>query len=388
MEPSEPSEPASIGINWARREDLFPTPLRIIKRTYGDPTPIRRLTIRHRRDPDLAHQTQVIEEVAPHAQPEYYEFPGFLDGHITPPPSPHPLLNQSTPSQPTTAMSSHVLTSLSHQSSYWYLPEPHSSPSPTFGPQTLSLRARQQTRHCYLCFHMLRDTRETYSFPTTSPSIVHAVTRLAYFPRHVSHLDINHQPAFCYTCFIHIHSLHLCWSCGLTITRPEERVSCGWAWWHWGCLACLLCRAPMTPPEWSEDAEGVTLGESPACRVCRREVSDAIQVNSTGIEAAEPPREETRKSFNKGLRPGQEISETHFETDGTFENSADGDRQDDRVLGWLARQRVTEDQGARDKSLYNGFCESTAVDFSVLYPPLPRWMQMLPGNVNRKTIPA
>lgn len=141
----------------------------------------------------------------------------------------------------------------------------------------------------------------------------------------------------------------------------------------------------MTPPEWSENAGGVTLRESPACRVCRREVSDAIRVNSTNTEEAEPPRGESRDSLNEGEPPTHDAIDGHFETDGALENSDDGERQDDRVWGWLAKQRVTGHQGASDEALYDGVCESTEVDFSVLYPPLPRWMQMLPGNVNRKT---
>ena len=381
----EPSEPTSVGINWARREDLFPSPLRIIKRTYGEPTPIRRLTIRDRRKANLSHNHPAAQELIPPDVPEYYEFPGFLDGHITPPPSPHPLLNQSTPSHPTTAISSHTFMSRNHQSSSWYLSELHSSPSITLSSQNPSLRDRQQTRHCHLCFHMLKDARETYSFPTTSPSIVYAVTKLPYFPRHFPHLETEQQPVFCYTCFVHIHTLHLCWSCGLTITRPEERVSCGWAWWHWGCLACLLCRAPMTPPEWSENAGGVTLGESPACRVCRREVSDTIRVHITNSKTAEPPRKKTRSPPNEREQPTHDTSDGHFETDGAIDNNEDGHLGDDRVWGWLAKQRVMAHKGTSDKALYDGICESTEVDFSILYPPLPKWMQMLPGSVNRKT---
>lgn len=387
MRSSEPLEPSSIGSSWGRREDLIPTPLRIIKRTYRDPTPIRRLTVRDPRKANRSHKYPAVEKVIPHTQAKNHRFPGFLDGHITPPSSPHPLLNQSTPSQPTTAISSGTSMSLNHQSTNYYLPRPQSLSSSRFGPRTPSLRARQQTRHCYLCFHTLDRARETYSFPTTSPSIICAVTRLPYFADHVSHLDTEQQPVFCYTCFIHIHSLQLCWSCGLTITRPEERVSCGWAWWHWGCLACLLCRAPMTPPEWCESAEGVKLGESPACRVCRREVSDAIRVNRINNETAESSLDETHDSSNGEERPGDDTSDAHFEMDGAIENGHDGNRRDrdDGVLGWLARQRMMANKGASDETLYDGACESTEVNFSVMYPPLPRWMEMLPGNVNRST---
>ena len=59
-------------------------------------------------------------------------------------------------------------------------------------------------------------------------------------------------PIFCLTCFEELHKLHICWTCGLTVVREEERVGCGWAWWHWGCVSCLLCRVrppcPADPP--------------------------------------------------------------------------------------------------------------------------------------------
>lgn len=94
--------------------------------------------------------------------------------------------------------------------------------------------------NCSLCLNPLPSPLLTYTFPRTAPAITARVHRL--FPA------VEPSPAFCGTCFEAIHAVHICWGCGNPIHRPEERVGCGWAWWHWGCLKCLICRVRKQPP--------------------------------------------------------------------------------------------------------------------------------------------
>ena len=86
---------------------------------------------------------------------------------------------------------------------------------------------------CSLCLNPLPKL-QTYSFPQTAPAVTEKVRKL--FPR------MNESPVFCGTCFEAIHAVFLCWGCGNPVHREEERVGCGWAWWHWGCVRCLICR--------------------------------------------------------------------------------------------------------------------------------------------------
>ena len=92
--------------------------------------------------------------------------------------------------------------------------------------------------NCSVCENHL-STLQTYSFPKTAPAISRRIREL--FP------GIGDSPSFCARCFEAIRAIHICWGCGEEVHRREERVGCGWAWWHWGCMRCLLCRvSPIT----------------------------------------------------------------------------------------------------------------------------------------------
>ena len=108
-------------------------------------------------------------------------------------------------------------------------------------PSTLSLSNGNNASlpPCSLCLSPL-SRLQTYSFPQTAPAVTEKVRKL--FPR------MNETPIFCGTCFEAIHAVHLCWGCGNPVHREEERVGCGWAWWHWGCVRCLICRVRMIQP--------------------------------------------------------------------------------------------------------------------------------------------
>ncbi len=126
---------------------------------------------------------------------------------------------------------------------------------------------------CTLCHSPLPRMLERYTFPKTAPAILHAVRRY-YSSSNVVSLNaerpmtpketenqsptlseaLTHDassiaPIFCLACFSEVHALQICWGCGKSVARAEERVGCGWAWWHWGCVSCLLCRVrPPIPP--------------------------------------------------------------------------------------------------------------------------------------------
>lgn len=105
-------------------------------------------------------------------------------------------------------------------------------PTTTTTPQrTASVSAL--TANCSICKDPLSPL-QSYSFPKTAPAISHRIHSL--FP------GIDSSPIFCARCFEAIRAIRICWGCGEDIHRREERVGCGWAWWHWGCMRCLLCR--------------------------------------------------------------------------------------------------------------------------------------------------
>lgn len=87
---------------------------------------------------------------------------------------------------------------------------------------------------CSLCHDLIPDHIEPCTFPDTAPAAVAALS---------PHIPIATGPRiFCYACWVWIHNLSICWACGDTVSRKEERVSYGWCWWHWGCVSCLFCR--------------------------------------------------------------------------------------------------------------------------------------------------
>ena len=149
---------------------------------------------------------------------------------------------------------------------------------------------------CALCESELKGTLETYAFPNTAPAVIASVRSLypaldsnrnnrsltnwiksntVRKPVNVA-AEMSTPPTFCLTCFEELHALHICWTCGLAVHRAEERVGYGWAWWHWGCMSCLLCRAPVRPPAWI--AASITLSDSPACKSCLRELRELVSI--------------------------------------------------------------------------------------------------------------
>lgn len=204
---------------------LYPRPLYIFKRSS------RRSLVRHTTPVDSisesiseAEDTALIPRplsiastptLSPTQLPSIATSPRTLPASIPPsnPAPPPPSITSPPPSQPTTP-----------------------TPSPTPLPHTPT------TTTCTLCFSPLLLPLQTYTLPKTAPSLTSKIHTL--YPTTLT----NPTPIFCTTCFTTIRSLVLCWSCGDPIHRPEERVGCGWAWWHWGCVRCLLCRVGSPPP--------------------------------------------------------------------------------------------------------------------------------------------
>lgn len=126
------------------------------------------------------------------------------------------------------------------------------APQPTLKPRksiSNSLRGLSHTsknitnpRHgkskhiCSLCLDTIPDHVEPCAFPQSAPAALAALSQYTPFAK------IKAPKTFCHTCWVWIHNLSICWTCGDTVTRKEERVSYGWCWWHWGCVSCLLCR--------------------------------------------------------------------------------------------------------------------------------------------------
>lgn len=105
---------------------------------------------------------------------------------------------------------------------------------------------------CALCHERIPDNVKPYTFPSTAPA---ALTSAALTVPHLgsgssdeaysySSSEPNKAKAFffCHTCWVWIHNLSICWTCGETVAREEEKVSYGWCWWHWACVSCLICR--------------------------------------------------------------------------------------------------------------------------------------------------
>lgn len=124
----------------------------------------------------------------------------------------------------------------------------HPLPPPT-SPNPSAVSPAQRSL-CDLCHKSLTTTTQPYSFPQTAPAVTDRVRRL--FP------VVSESPLFCGPCFEAIHAVHICWGCGFPVYRAEERVGCGWAWWHWGCVRCLLCRVSLSIP--SHPIKTTTLG--------------------------------------------------------------------------------------------------------------------------------
>ena len=281
---------------------------------------------------------------------------------------------------------------------------------------------------CALCRFELKDTLVTYAFPTTAPAITARIR--SFYPAidcnkghslpgkrpqratngHAGNLTNYYlpSPTFCLACFEKFHALHICWTCGFTIHREEERVGYGWAWWHWGCMSCLLCRAPVSPPEWTAGA--ITLSDSPACRSCLRELRDLVYIERRRVNAS-------RRGFSPPWRPdvgfGIECNNRAgaIGADGDFHDVVDTDNDVPAggrrrgISGLMNRLNALDGssapvtQGARNSRMSwmtrkgsgnvsgGGAVGSRRVSPShrlgtMVYPPLPKWMERLPGRRN------
>ena len=125
----------------------------------------------------------------------------------------------------------HVLTSVRYASTP-VSPPFHPSPSEIhLGLMEQKIPERQGFRspyRCTLCYHpLLLDSKPRTIGPHIGP---------------LSPLEERCGRIICKACWRWIYSLAICWTCGEIVGRKEERVGFGWCWWHWGCLACVLCR--------------------------------------------------------------------------------------------------------------------------------------------------
>lgn len=95
----------------------------------------------------------------------------------------------------------------------------------------------QKTQKCALCHEQIPDNVKPCTFPSTAPAALAALN-----PYLGSEAYSSGPKAFCHTCWVWIYNLSICWTCGETVSREEEKVSYGWCWWHWACVSCLICR--------------------------------------------------------------------------------------------------------------------------------------------------
>lgn len=113
----------------------------------------------------------------------------------------------------------------------------------------------QKSQKCALCHERIPDNLEPCSFPSTAPAA------LAALKPHLGSDEAYHSTSpkvFCHTCWVWIYNLSICWTCGETVAREEEKVSYGWCWWHWACVSCMICRvgvflfllSPHLVPPW------------------------------------------------------------------------------------------------------------------------------------------
>ena len=104
-------------------------------------------------------------------------------------------------------------------------------------------RLVQKTQKCALCHERIPDNVKPCSFPSTAPAA------LAALNPHLGYEAYSSAPkVFCHTCWVWIYNLSICWTCGETVARKEEKVSFGWCWWHWACVSCTICRVGIYSP--------------------------------------------------------------------------------------------------------------------------------------------
>lgn len=102
---------------------------------------------------------------------------------------------------------------------------------------TLGRLLVQKTQTCALCHERIPDNVKPCTFPSTAPAALAALN-----PHLGSEAYSSEPKTFCHTCWVWIYNLSICWTCGETVAREEEKVSYGWCWWHWACVSCLICR--------------------------------------------------------------------------------------------------------------------------------------------------
>lgn len=123
-------------------------------------------------------------------------------------------------------------------------PSVATSPQVANGDPVMTLgRLVQKTQKCALCHERIPDNVKPYSFPSTAPAA------LAALNPHLGCEAYSSVPkVFCHTCWVWIYNLSICWTCGETVARKEEKVSYGWCWWHWACVSCMICRVGIYSP--------------------------------------------------------------------------------------------------------------------------------------------
>lgn len=376
-----------------------------------------------------------------------------------------PSLPSTTPKREVSSTSTDYYTCPSHCSPP-LLPSPPPSPSPAppappiISQGHLSKSAVGVASNTCASCHQSLENSARYAFPATAPLILHSVTRLlATTSPNTNHTPLpypasNKQqlPYFCLPCFTHLASLHLCWTCGDPIIRPEERVFCGWARWHWSCTACLICRTPVKPPPWIQGE--MRLDESPGCDRCRRWIGEMMvkpEASGTDIETRQPEKKglveagqrteeskavgEERNSKRpkvvtivaredfKGteLKPIKNTITQHMKIQASFDRkslsglitpppspsptpirrnqaalgSGRGSRSGQRIPTRAVNEIIAgfelglpmpldSFERPRERRASPAWWGTTTIGSGAKQPPLPKWMEKLPGNVRRK----
>lgn len=105
------------------------------------------------------------------------------------------------------------------------------------------LDQKGETKKCALCHERIPDNVKPCTFPSTAPAALAALQpHLGSDEASYSSFSGPPKVFFCHTCWVWIYNLSICWTCGETVAREEEKVSYGWCWWHWACVSCLICR--------------------------------------------------------------------------------------------------------------------------------------------------
>lgn len=134
---------------------------------------------------------------------------------------------------------------------------------PNFSPLSSSASppSARMSSYCALCQHANNTYAPDYfhlprrSAPAAIPALVSSSLPLPpssiTSPPPLPILSVSppsfQQPLFCQSCWIRIHNLSICWTCGESVSGNEDCVGFGLCWWHWGCVSCLFCRVCWYP---------------------------------------------------------------------------------------------------------------------------------------------